>query len=198
MRHFSTTVETCVTMECAKRTVSGMQRAPRRSSLLSFGRSNGGKVERESRLLQNWNASPVAKITGGKNADNRRITGGISGAITGKEQAAFIAKSLARSRGLIGIFGSVGLLFLWIQKNALREERRETLRCSVVEVRRASRNSRMRGCPPTLKLRRMRLHSLRERRLADREGFEPSVRSPVRRISSAVPSTTRPPVRGWR
>src|SRR5579863_8924301 len=31
--------------------------------------------------------------------------------------------------------------------------------------------------------------------LADRVGFEPTVRLHVRRISSAVPSTTRPPVR---
>ena len=31
--------------------------------------------------------------------------------------------------------------------------------------------------------------------LADREGFEPPVRLPVRRISSAVLSTTQPPVR---
>jgi hypothetical protein len=32
--------------------------------------------------------------------------------------------------------------------------------------------------------------------MADREGFEPPVRFPVRRISSAVRSTTPPPVRG--
>ena len=32
--------------------------------------------------------------------------------------------------------------------------------------------------------------------MADREGFEPPVQSPVRRISSAVHSTTLPPVRG--
>jgi hypothetical protein len=31
--------------------------------------------------------------------------------------------------------------------------------------------------------------------MADREGFEPPVRLPVRRISSAVLSTTQPPVR---
>ena len=34
------------------------------------------------------------------------------------------------------------------------------------------------------------------KRLAEREGFEPPVRLPVRRISSAVLSTTQPPLRG--
>ena len=34
--------------------------------------------------------------------------------------------------------------------------------------------------------------------LADREGFEPPVQLPVRRISSAVLSTTQPPVRAGR
>ena len=37
----------------------------------------------------------------------------------------------------------------------------------------AGRSSRMPGCPPALKLRRMRLHSLRERRLARPRGVEP-------------------------
>jgi hypothetical protein len=36
----------------------------------------------------------------------------------------------------------------------------------------------------------------RGKRLAEREGFEPPVRLPVRRISSAVLSTTQPPLRG--
>src|SRR5215510_16575227 len=36
----------------------------------------------------------------------------------------------------------------------------------------------------------------RAARLAEREGFEPPVRLPVRRISSAVLSTTQPPLRG--
>src|SRR5882724_4845211 len=34
--------------------------------------------------------------------------------------------------------------------------------------------------------------------LAEREGFEPPIRLPVRRISSAVLSTTQPPLRGRR
>src|SRR5262249_27955619 len=37
-----------------------------------------------------------------------------------------------------------------------------------------------------------------QRRLAEREGFEPPIRLPVCRISSAVLSTTQPPLRrGW-
>jgi hypothetical protein len=104
--HFSTTIETRTKTRRATPSVSGMQRArmPRRGSPVLFRLFNRGEIRTGLEAV----AEKKRFACSGKScADSRRrtgkITGGLSGGITGEDQAAIVA----RSRAIAGIFSAV-------------------------------------------------------------------------------------------